>query len=92
MPALGILNRLWQQRRFLNGIRMTKQEAEEEHHQRQGDPHVRAPKQGRRRQFPRQKMKNVRQAGMVATNPTHFATALKHNLETMSAPGVPAKG
>jgi len=37
-------------------------------------------------------MQAVPEASVVVTNPTHFAVALKYEIETMSAPVVLAKG
>jgi flagellar biosynthetic protein FlhB len=90
--GLGILDWLWERRRFLNSIRMTKQEVKEENRQSEGDPHVRGQLRSKRMQFLQQMMKDVRKADVVVTNPTHFAVALQYDPETMSAPTVIAKG
>jgi flagellar biosynthetic protein FlhB len=37
-------------------------------------------------------LQEVKQATVVITNPTHFAIALRYDLETMGAPVVVAKG
>jgi flagellar biosynthetic protein FlhB len=92
MLVLGMLDALWERRRFLNSIRMTKQEVEEENRQSEGDPHVRAQLKGKRLQFLQQMMKDVRTADVVVTNPTHFAVALKYDPQSMAAPTVIAKG
>jgi flagellar biosynthetic protein FlhB len=90
--ALGILDWLWERRRFLQSLRMTKKEVEEENRQSEGDPHVRAKLRSKRQQFLLQMMKDVRTADVVVTNPTHFAVALKYDQATMAAPTVIAKG
>lgn len=90
--VLGIADWLWERRRFLNSIRMTKKEVAEEHRQSEGDPHVRAQLRGKRRQFLQQMMKDVKTADVVVTNPTHFAVALRYDPATMAAPIVIAKG
>ncbi|MBI2760253.1 MAG: flagellar biosynthesis protein FlhB [Chloroflexi bacterium] len=92
MLLLGLLDWLWERRRFLNSIRMTKQEVKEENRQSEGDPHVRAQLKSKRQQFLQQMMKDVRTADVVITNPTHFAVALKYDPESMGAPRVIAKG
>jgi flagellar biosynthesis protein FlhB len=92
MLLLGILDWLWERRRFLNSIRMTKQEVKEEYRQSEGDPHVRAQLKNKRHQFLQQMMKDVRTADVVITNPTHFAVALKYDPDSMGAPRVIAKG
>lgn len=90
--ALGILDWLWERRRFLNSLRMTKEEVKEELRQSEGDPHVRAQFRSKRMQFLQQMMKDVRKADVVVTNPTHYAVALQYQPETMAAPVVIAKG
>ena len=90
--GLGILDWLWERRRFLNSIRMSKEEIKEENRQSEGDPHVRGQIRSRRMQFLQQMMKDVPRADVVVTNPTHFAVALKYNPEEATAPMVLAKG
>jgi flagellar biosynthetic protein FlhB len=72
---------------------MSKQEIKEEHKQYQGSPEVR----GRIRQLQmemasRRMLQDVPQADVVITNPTHFAIALKYDINAMDAPLVLAKG
>jgi flagellar biosynthetic protein FlhB len=90
--ALGALDYAWERRRFLNSIRMTKQEVREEYRQSEGDPQVRAQRRRRREQHFREMLKNVQKADVLVTNPTHFAVALQYDQLTMAAPTVVAKG
>jgi flagellar biosynthesis protein FlhB len=90
--GLGLLDWLWERRRYLQSARMTKQEVIEETRQSEGDPHVRAQQKGKRLQFIQQMMQDVRTADVVVTNPTHYAVALRYDPETMAAPVVIAKG
>lgn len=92
LVLLGALDWLWERRRYLQSLRMTKKEVEEENRQSEGDPHVKAKLKGKRLQFLQQMMKDVKTADVVVTNPTHFAVALKYDPVTMSAPVVIAKG
>lgn len=92
MLALAILDWLWERRRFLQSVRMTKREVQEELRQSEGDPHVRAQQKSRRMRFLQQMMRDVRKADVVVTNPTHYAVALKYDPATMAAPIVLAKG
>jgi flagellar biosynthetic protein FlhB len=92
MLAIGAMDWLWQRRRFLQSIKMTKKEVEEENRQSEGDPHVRAQQKGKRQQFFLKMMQSVKTADVVVTNPTHFAVALKYDPTAMSAPIVVAKG
>ena len=83
----------YQRYRFKEDMKMTKQEVKEEGKQAEGDPKVkariRALMRGRIRRL---MLKNVKQADVVITNPTHFAVALMYKQGTMSAPRVVAKG
>jgi len=92
MVALGVADYLWERRRFLKSIRMTRQEVREEYRQSEGDPQVRARLRHKREQLFQQMMKSVRTADVVITNPTHFAVALKYDQGTMAAPTVIARG
>lgn len=90
--VLGILDFVWERRRFLKSIRMTKQEVKQEMRQSEGDPMVKGQQKRRREQMYREMMKNVRTADVLVMNPTHFAVALKYDPLTMVAPQVIAKG
>ncbi len=92
MLALAMLDWLWERRRFLQSVRMTKREVQEELRQSEGDPHVRAQQKSRRLRFLQQMMRDVRKADVVVTNPTHYAVALQYDPATMAAPVVLAKG
>jgi len=92
MALLGAADYLWERRRFLQSIRMTKQEVKDEYRQSEGDPQVRAQFRRRREQFFRDMLKNVKTADVVVTNPTHYAVALQYDQLTMAAPIVVAKG
>jgi flagellar biosynthetic protein FlhB len=92
MLLIGLADFLWERRRFLQSLRMTKQEVKEEYRQSEGDPRVRGQFRRRREAFHQQMMEAVRTADVVITNPTHFAVALKYDPESMMAPEVVAKG
>lgn len=85
---------LWKQRYDYNKqLRMTKQEAKQEHKEREGDPHTKARIRSIQRDMARKRMMHaVRTADVIITNPTHFAIALKYDKEKMAAPKVVAKG
>lgn len=73
-------------------LKMTKQEVREEHKDTEGNPAVRS--RIRRLQRAMRKKLSVRAAAtatVVVTNPTHYAVALRYELE-MPAPVVVAKG
>jgi flagellar biosynthetic protein FlhB len=93
MLVLGMLDYAFVRWRFIQNIKMTKQEVKDENKESEGDPKV------------KQKMKSVHMerarkryrlivptADVVVTNPTHYAVALKYDRDRMSAPVVIAKG
>jgi flagellar biosynthetic protein FlhB len=72
---------------------MTKQEVKDEHKQSEGDPMVKGRIRALRMKRVRERMmKSVPQASVVVTNPTHYAVALKYDMDTMAAPKLVAKG
>lgn len=80
--------RSWEQR-----LKMSKQEVREEFKQTEGSPEVKRRIASVRRQLRRRALKaDVSRASVVIANPTHYAVALKFNLELMEAPKVVAKG
>ena len=84
---------LYQKLQFLRQMRMSRQEIRDELKQSEGDPAVRGRlRQIRRERAQRRMMQAVKAASVVVTNPTHYAVALKYELDTMQAPVVVAKG
>jgi flagellar biosynthesis protein FlhB len=75
-------------------LRMTKQEAKQDHREREGDPQIRARIRSAQREMARKRMMQaVRKADVIITNPTHIAVALVYDKGSkMSAPKVVAKG
>jgi flagellar biosynthetic protein FlhB len=91
--ALSVIDYIFQKRRFMETLKMTKQEVIEERKMFEGDPRVKARLQSRMRELLSRNMaQNVPKADVVITNPTHFAVALEWNRATMSAPTLTAKG
>jgi len=79
--------------RFIEKMKMTKQELRDEHKQSEGDPMVKMRLRNLRSKRARQRMMQaVPNADVVVTNPTHFAVALKYDMDTMNAPMLVAKG
>ncbi|WP_299019554.1 flagellar biosynthesis protein FlhB [uncultured Photobacterium sp.] len=78
---------------YTKQLKMTKQEVKDEHKNSEGKPEVKAKiRQLQRQMSQRQMMKTVPQADVVITNPTHYAIALKYDLDKANAPFVLAKG
>ncbi len=74
-------------------LRMTKQEAKQEHKEREGDPMIKARIRAIQREVSRKRMMQaVKKATVVITNPTHIAIAVYYDKDTMAAPKVVAKG
>jgi len=93
MAVVAGLDLLYQRYEHRRKNRMTKQEVKEETRQMEGDPLVRGKlKQIRMERARRRMMQAVPEADVVITNPTHFAVALKYDMETMMAPRLIAKG
>ena len=84
----------WMQRQQHNkGMRLTKQEAKQEHKEREGDPQIKARIRAVQRDMARKRMMSaVKKADVIITNPTHIAIAIVYDREKMAAPRVVAKG
>ncbi len=93
VAAMVIGDYLFQHWRWMEKMKMTKQEVKDEHKQQEGDPQVKARIRSLRMQRARKRMMAaVPEANVVITNPTHYAVALKYEPETMDAPILVAKG
>jgi flagellar biosynthetic protein FlhB len=80
----------WQLR---ESLKMTKEQAKEEHKQEEGDPHVRARLRSKYRELvSRNMLNNVPKADVVITNPTHYSVALEYDQEKKAPPIGIAKG
>ncbi|MCR5581175.1 MAG: flagellar biosynthesis protein FlhB [Pseudobutyrivibrio sp.] len=91
--VLGLADYAYQRWKFKDEMKMTKQEVKDEYKNAEGDPQVKG-QQRRRMQESSQRrmMKNVPQADVVITNPTHLAVAIKYDNTKDDAPRVVAKG
>ena len=93
MTVIAILDFSFQKYQFMKQMRMSKQEVKDEHKQSDGNPEVKARIRTLRQQRARERMmSNVPQADVVITNPTHYAVALKYDVDSMAAPLLVAKG
>ncbi len=87
------LDYLYQRWEYERKIRMSKQEIKEEFKQMEGDPQIKGKiKQKQREMAASRMMQAVPTADVVIRNPTHFAVALKYDMENDRAPVVVAKG
>ncbi len=91
--VLALADYGFQKYRFIERMKMTKQEVREEFKELEGDPLVRARIRRIQRELARRRMMaEVPRADVVITNPTHYAVALSYKTERMEAPQVVAKG
>ena len=87
------LDYLWQRFRFMQRMKMSKQELKEEHRQSEGDPHIKAKQRQIRNERARKRvLANVKKATIIITNPTHYAVALAYDSKDHDAPVCVAKG
>ena len=90
LAALDFAYQRWEHNK---SIKMTKQEVKEELKQTEGDPQVKMRIRSLQREAARRRMMDeVPKADVVITNPTHYAIAIKYDLENMAAPTIVAKG
>jgi flagellar biosynthesis protein FlhB len=90
---LGLLDYGFVRWRFIQNIKMTKQEVKDENKESEGDPHVKQKMRSVHLERARKRFKQIiPTADVVITNPTHYAVALKYDRERMAAPVVIAKG
>lgn len=90
---LAIPDYIFQKKEFLESLKMSKQEMKEEFKESNGDPLMKSRLREMQREIlTRNMIREVPNADVVITNPTHFAVALKYNREVADAPVVLAKG
>jgi flagellar biosynthesis protein FlhB len=90
--VFGCIDFVRQRRRYDAEMRMSKQEIRDEGKDQEGNPAIKARMRMLRNARRRRMMRQVPGATVVVVNPTHFAIALRYDLETMGAPEVVAKG
>lgn len=90
---IAVADFAYQKHKFHEDQKMTKQEVKDEHKNSEGDPQVKSRIRSlRMERFRGRMMAAVPEASVVVTNPTHFAVALKYDIDTMTAPVLVAKG
>lgn len=93
MTVVAAIDFAYQKFEHKKKLRMSKQEVKDEHKQLEGDPKVKARLAQIRQERQRERMiAAVTKADLVITNPTHYAVALKYDMDSMSAPILVAKG
>ncbi|MCF8479614.1 MAG: flagellar biosynthesis protein FlhB [Rhodospirillum sp.] len=93
VAAIAAADFSFQKYKHNEDLKMTKQEVKDEHKNAEGDPQIKSKIRQLRLQRSRERMMTkVPEASVVVTNPTHFAVALKYDMESMAAPVLVAKG
>lgn len=91
--VFAIVDYIYQRRRHMKSLRMSKEEVKEEFKRAEGDPLLRGRIRQQQMRIVRQRMMaKVPQADVVITNPTHLAVAVQYDANKMIAPVVLAKG
>jgi flagellar biosynthesis protein FlhB len=90
---IGFADLIYQKWKYLDNLKMTKQEIKDEHRSTEGPPEVM--RRIRQKQFEiamQRMLQEVPAANVVVVNPDHVAVALKYDTATMESPIVVAKG
>lgn len=93
LGVIAALNYSYQHWQFIENLKMTKQEVQDEMKNSEGNPQIKgARRKAAYRAAYRDILTKVPLADVVVTNPTHFAVALKYERGKDAAPTVIAKG
>jgi flagellar biosynthetic protein FlhB len=91
--VFGSVDLFRQLRRYRQDLQMSKQEIRDEMKDTEGNPQMKSRiRRIQRDRARRRMMQEVPKATAVVVNPTHFAVALRYEVDTMAAPLVVAKG
>ena len=91
--VIGIADAFYQKWKYIQDLKMTRQEVKRERKDIEGSPEVKS--RIRRLQFEmarRRMLQEVPKASVVLVNPTHVAVALRYDAKEMEAPVLVAKG
>lgn len=91
--VLAIADTLYQKWKYIEDLKMTKQEVKQENRDTEGAPEIKSKIRRIQLQMSMKRMmREVPRAKVVLVNPTHIAVALKYETSAMDAPVVVAKG
>jgi flagellar biosynthetic protein FlhB len=91
--VFGCVDLFRQLSRYKKDLRMSKQDIKEEAKDIEGNPQIKAKiRRLQRDRLRRNMMKDVATATAVVVNPTHYAVAIRYQVDSMAAPLVVAKG
>lgn len=90
---IGLLDVFYQKWKYIDDMKMTKQEVKQEQKETEGSPEVKSRIRRIQIETARKRMlREVPKATVVLVNPTHVAVALKYDSKKMQAPVLLAKG
>lgn len=90
---VGVADYLFERYKFMEDMKMTKQELKDEWKNTEGNPEIKGRQKRKMMEASRRRMMQaIPEADVVITNPTHFAVALKYEPNSGKAPVVVAKG
>lgn len=91
--AMSVADYAFQRYKFMDDLKMSKQEQKEEYKQMEGDPFIKGLRRQKQREIAMsQMMKMVPEATVIVVNPTHYSVALRYRMDQDNAPVVLAKG
>lgn len=91
--VIASVDYFFQRKEVEKQLKMTKQELKQEMKEQEGSPEVKSAQYQKRRQLLKGGLaKQLREADVLVTNPTHFAVAIKYERNSIHAPIVLAKG
>ncbi len=93
LGVVALADFAWEKWSYRQKMMMSKQEAKEEHKEKDGNPEIKQKIRAIQRQMAQKRMMDgVKKADVIVTNPTHISVALKYDGQNMVAPEVVAKG
>lgn len=90
---VGLADMVFQKWKYIEDLKMTRQEVKQEHKDIEGSPEVKS--RIRKLQYQvalKRFLQEVPKASVVLVNPTHYAVALRYDPKTMESPILVAKG
>lgn len=91
--VIAVADHYYQKYEFTKQLKMSKHDIKEEHKQMEGDPKIKGKIKEKQRQLGMARMmQEIPNADVVIKNPTHYAVALKYDINNDIAPIVIAKG
>ena len=91
--AIAGFDYFYQRWSYEKNLKMTKEEVKEEYKQTEGDPKIKGKIRSLQQSMARSRMMQaVPDADVIIRNPTHYAVALRYNIDHDNAPVVIAKG